>query len=199
MKKIVILFGMLPILWQAFESCAKRNFYPDPDHPGLSRLTNYGFGVATAYINGVAFINPFSVINGNSQPNIRLIGSGGPVDTLCIGWDIVHNDSAQTSDFNYSGITLEIPVSDTFSQKNFLALSDQRIDSNHAAIQTYGFYQPFEPSGGVNIYFVSLTLQETPYGKAYYCSGLFYGTIMNSTVISDGRFDFIFYAYDLNF
>jgi hypothetical protein len=59
MKKLIRNIFLILLLLN-FSGCKKRNFYPDPDDPGLSRFTSYRFNVVTEYINGVPYINPFS-------------------------------------------------------------------------------------------------------------------------------------------
>jgi hypothetical protein len=198
MKKLIKDIFLILLLLN-FTSCAKRNFYPDTDDPGLSRFTSYGFNVATEYINSVPYINPFNSVRGNYLPTLTKISTSGVFDTLSLSWQIVMNDATQTFNSDYSGICLLIPVSKTFDQNDFLAWNGQRVDSNTAAIQTNSFYQPGLFSGTANIFFVKISVDSSQIPKKYILSGLFNGNILNSAIITDGRFDFEFYANDFNF
>ena len=117
--KYSIITGLLML---CITGCAKRNFYPDPDDPGLSRFTSYGYNIATVYINGDAFINPFrGAYRGNSLPALSKDSTSGALDTLSLSWPIVLNDDVSLP-YNgaYQNISLRIPVPKSFTQSDFL-------------------------------------------------------------------------------
>jgi hypothetical protein len=181
-----------------FTSCAKRNFYPDPDNPGLSRFTSYGFNVVTEYINGVPYINPFNVVRGNYLPFLRKISTNSAFDTLSLSWQIEINGT-QSSAYYFEGTCILIPVSKTFNQNDFLALSGQRFDSTKGAMQLNFGYIPDEFSGTANVYFVKIYTNSNDSIRTYTISGLFNGNMGSNAVITDGRFDFQISSADLNF
>jgi hypothetical protein len=193
-KNILIILLLLN-----FTSCAKRNFYPDADDPGLSRFTSYGFNVVTEYINGVPYINPFSATRGNSLPYLRKISTNSAFDTLSLSWQIVMNNASQTFSIDLDGTCILIPVSKTFDQNDLLAWSGQILDSTSTEIQMSSFYQPGLFTGTANIYFVKISVDSSQSQKRYILSGLFNGNVLGNTIISDGRFDFEIYADELNF
>ncbi len=199
MKTRIYSYGCLLIMPIIFLACAKRNFFPDPDNPGLSRLTAYGFDVATMYINGAPYINPFSKLNGNAPPTLSKYISNGSVDTLYLSWTIVLNDSNQMPNINYSFITIAIPVPKTFAQTDLLNWNGKRMDSSSNGIQINFDYTPRPAAGNANLYFVKIIVDSTDSIKNYTLSGLFNGNISNSILVTDGRFDFEFYSNDLNF
>jgi hypothetical protein len=197
-KSIKNIFLILLLL--NFASCAKRNFYADVDDPGLSRFTSYGYNVVTEYINGMPYINPFSRTRGNSPPILRKINTNSAFDTLSLSWQIVMNDSTQIPDINFQGITILIPVSKTFDQNDFLALSGQRLDTTTTSMQTGNpFYQPGLFAGTANVYFVKIYAEGEDSLKSYQLSGLFSGNIGDSIFITKGRFDFDVPATNFNF
>jgi hypothetical protein len=194
MKKLIRNIFLILLLLN-FSGCKKRNFYPDPDDPGLSRFTSYGFNVVTEYINGVPYINPFSTTRGNSPPYLTKISTNSAFDTLSLSWEAVMNNSEQTLNTDFSDISILIPVSKTFDQNDLLALSGQRLDTTKVVMETY----PFGFPGTANIYFVKISVDSSQIPKKYILSGLFNGIIFNGTIVTDGRFDFEFYANDFNF
>lgn len=186
-------------------SCVKRNFFPDPDDPGLSLLTSHGFNIATAYINNAPYINPFmkGTFGGgtNSSPTLQLIGDGNPFDTLRLSWQIERNDTS-TSPFNspYQMISLLMPVPKTFKKTDFFALSGQRFSDNTNAVVLHSFNNYSDSlSGTSNIYFVNISYNTTGTTTNLIFSGLFNGNIGDSILITKGRFDFKIDAATLNF
>ncbi|HSZ86244.1 MAG TPA: hypothetical protein VK787_09450 [Puia sp.] len=197
MKKLIKNIFLILLLLN-FTSCVKRNFYPDADDPGLSRFTSYGFNVVTEYINGVSYINPFSATRGNSLPFLRKISTNSAFDTLSLSWQIEVNGT-QSPTYYFDGICILIPVSKTFNQNDFLALSGQKFDSTKSAIQLNFGYIPDEFPGIANVYFVKIYTNSNDSIRTYTISGLFNGNIGSNTVITDGRFDFQISSVDLNF
>jgi hypothetical protein len=212
---IVVLFFFLA-------GCAKppRNYYPDSDDPGLSRLTSYGYNIATNYINGVAYINPYNEPAyfslgplppaGNVIPTFNKIIGSGQEDTLALAWPIEINDGYQN--INYLYISILMPVPKNFTENNFAALSGERLDSNTniislsqnsaASYYTYNTYPVFSdslaytsPRGPSNIYFVTISLSSS---GGISMAGLFNGNI-GDTAITDGRFDFYLPSNYINF
>ncbi|HLX93182.1 MAG TPA: hypothetical protein VKR32_15970 [Puia sp.] len=179
-------------------ACAKRNFYPDANRPGLSRLTAHGFNVVTAYIDGVPYINPFNKLNGNSLPHIGLINTGTSKDTMFIAWNMIPNN-LMLSSYVEEWLTISFPVSKNFTSADILSLKGMRLDSNNAAIQLEEFYDSTNIFGTANIYIVNLTISTKGLlDTVFQCSALFNG-IYGSDTITDGRFDFKFDASDLGY
>jgi hypothetical protein len=191
-------------------SCKKppRNYYADQNDPGLSRLTSYGYNIATNYINGIAYINPynnpsyFGLGGGNVIPTLsRIIGSGTTDDTLALSWPVEANNNLQSDSYLY--ISILMPVSKGLTENNFAALSGERFDSNtniisltsYLADSYYNYYNYptysdslayTSPRGPSNIYFVNISM--SPSGDLS-MAGLFNGNI-GDTTITNGRFDF---------
>lgn len=183
--------------------CAKRNFFPDEDDPGLSLLTSNGFNIASSYINEVPYINPYhNTIFGinNYLPALRKIITNSAFDTLSLSWQIEPNDSSLIYNAKYQSITLLIPVPKIFTQNDFLLLNGQRFSSNTNKINIQSNYYLFNQlSGTSNIYFVEIKKDNSVDPKNYIISGLFDGNIGDSILITKGRFDFEIGAGSLNF
>lgn len=183
--------------------CAKRNFFPDEDDPGLSLLTSNGFNIASSYINKVPYINPYhNTIFGinNYLPTLRKIITNSAFDTLSLSWQIEPNDSSLIYNAKYQSITLLIPVPKIFTQNDFLLLNGQRFSSNTNKINIQSNYYLFNQlSGTSNIYFVEIKKDNSVDPKNYIISGLFDGNIGDSILITKGRFDFEIGAGSLNF
>jgi hypothetical protein len=207
MKNTIYKFFTL-ILLAGFIGCSKRNYFPDEDDPGLSRFTSYGFNIATAYINDVAYINTYKkpLFGGtqNAVPTVRKILTSSPFDTLLISWTIGINENGEVQ-YNspYQNISLLIPVSKSFTSKDFLAMNGKRFlaDANAIALNDYSY-----PSGGgvhgtSNIYFVKLNYTDSSATtlRGYSLSGLFDGNIGDSILITKGRFDFTIAADQIKF
>jgi hypothetical protein len=183
-----------------------RNFYPDQDDPGLSRLTSYGYNIATNYINGVAYINPyndpsyFGFGGGNTIPTFgKILGKGTTDDTLALSWPIEKNTQYTISNLY---INLLIIVPKNFAMSDFVALSGKRytdstnrisMSSNYyysSYYTTYGAsYPDYSDSSGQgtsNIYFINISQLSS---GDITMTGLFNGNI-GDTTITDGRFDF---------
>lgn len=216
MKKIFYKF--LPCLVVlSIAGCAKRNYFPDPDDPGLSRFTSYGFNIGTFYLNNVPYINPFlGSARGNSMPILRKIVTNSISDTLMLSWQIGINDNGN-ADFNspYQMISLLMPIPKSFTKVDFIAMSGQRFIYNVTSLQTpYSYYyddlsilpniyfvkiKPIQPNGSTT---TSLELSGLFNCKIYIPS--FIGdslitTISDSLIITKGRFDFQIDENSLNF
>jgi hypothetical protein len=186
----VLLFCLL--------SCTKppRNYYPDQDDPGLSRLTDYGYNIATNYLNGVAYINPYSGNSGNIVPTLTRI-AGNTNDTLALAWPIEQNVDYP---LDASYIDLLIPIPKNFTLNDLAAMNGKRFANNTNAISlspryyydpVYGYTQS-SGTGSANIYFVSISIRS----EGISMTGLFNGSIGTDTLITDGRFDFYMpYSY----
>ena len=187
-KYLAIIFT--PLLF--FAGCAKRNFYPDPDDPGLSRFTSYGFNIATNYINGSPYINPFrNSFRGNYLPAFTKILTTSAFDTLRISWLIEPKDSITNYNSPYQNISLLIPIPKSFSRNDFLLLNGKRLlNTNTVQIQSNSNAPPGQFSGTANIYFVQITTDSLNYTRYFSISGLFDGNIGDSILITKGRFDF---------
>lgn len=179
-------------------SCGKRNFYPDPDDPGLSILSSYGFNIASVYINKVPYVNPYKkgIIGGivNYAPTLRKTQTNSALDTVSLTWLISKNDNSTGYNSSYQNISLLIPVPKSFSLNDFIALSGKRFPANANAIAVNSFFNPSNP-GTSNLYFINISLDTT----ALSFSGLFDGKIGDSIVISKGRFDFKIDKNTINF
>lgn len=179
-------------------SCTKRNFYSDPDDPGLSILSSYGFNIASVYINNVPYVNPYKrgIIGGiiNYGPTLRKIQTAGALDTIILSWPINKNDNSTVYNSPYQNLSLLMPVSKSFSVNDFIALSGKRLPANANAIAVNSFYNPANP-GTSNLYFIKIRLDTS----ALYFSGLFDGKIGDSINITKGRFDFKIDKSAINF
>lgn len=187
-------------------SCGKRNFFPDENNPGLSRLTSRGYNIATMYVNDIPYINTYKklLLGGvaNSVPTVTLISTGGISDTLSIYWEIQRNDSTNVYSQSYGTISLLIPVPGNFTSNDFLAMAGQRFANNNNAITLNSFVNyPDSLHGTSNIYFVKIQYINSPATSTntYAFSGLFDGNIGDSILISKGRFDFEIDASQVKF
>lgn len=202
MKKI--FYKSLPFLIAlSLAGCAKRNYFPDPDDPGLSLLTSYGFNIGTFYINNVPYINPFLGSEyGNSIPTLSKIVTNSTFDTLNLSWQIGINDNGN-ADANspYQTISLLMPIPKSFSKNDFIAMRGIRFTSNTNGVALQN--SPFQGdtlSGLSNIYFVKINPIQTPDSTTdLELSGLFNGSIHDSILITKGRFDFQIAESSLNF
>lgn len=181
-----------------FSSCEKRNFFPDEDDPGLSRLTFYGYNIATSYINNVPYVNPyrhsFFDFSGNYRPSVERLMTNSDFDTLSISWPIEINDTGDVNHTRFYSISLLTPISKTFTIKDFLALSGKRLSSDsNVVLLNSNISGSFK--GVSNLYFIKIT------NDANYLSfsGLFDGNVGDSILITKGRFDFRIDAADINF
>ena len=193
-KKYKVLLACLIIL---FIGCEKRNFFPDEDDPGLSRLTSRGYNVATMYINKIPYINLYQkpLFGGitNRVPTINVISTNSAFDTLQISWEIEINDSSNSYNGPYHSISLLIPVSKNFTAHDFLAMSGKRLpfDSNTITLNSFDNYSD-TLAGKSNLYLVNIryNLPLNSSTGTYSLSGLFSGNIGDRILITKGRFDF---------
>ncbi len=196
--KPIQLFASVCIIIISMSSCNKRNFYPDPDDPGLSILSSYGFNIASLYINKVPYVNPYKrgIIGGivNYAPTLQKVHTGSTLDTLSLSWHIEKNDNSTGYNSPYQNVTLLIPVSKSFSVNDLIALSGKKFPENANAIAVNSFYNPRD-QGTSNLYFIKISSDTS----ALYLSGLFDGKIGDSIVISKGRFDFKIDKAAINF
>ncbi|MEO8821982.1 MAG: hypothetical protein ABI366_00305 [Ginsengibacter sp.] len=196
------IYKLLPLITiLCLAGCSKRNYFPDQDDPGLSRLTFYGFNIATNYINDVPYINNYRkpLFGGivNSVPSIYKIVTSSAFDTLSISWAIGINDNGNVQ-FNspYQNISLLMPVPKSFSLSDFIAMGGKRFSSNTRGIlintpQNYSDKQ----SGTSDIYFIKINLDTSHLSF----TGLFDGNIGDSILITKGRFDFKIDADQIKF
>jgi hypothetical protein len=200
-QKIFTAFGLVILI-----GCGKRNFFPDEDDPGLSLLTSRGYNIATMYINNVAYINPArtSFLGGiaNALPTVTLRQTSGAFDTLDISWKIEKNVKTPSYNSSYYSVSLLLPVSKTFTARDFSAMSGKSFSSNSDAIainSDFGYPDGF--SGISNIYFVKVNYVDSSAttSRSYAFSGLFNGNIGDSILITKGRFDFTISADAIQF
>ena len=183
---IVIAATVLPC-------CHKSNFFEDPNHRGLSRFTNRGYDVASAYINSQPWVSEFSVYNGPAPPAIYL-DTSSQQDTLYIQWRGDYSSSPPYPSFYWNYVTMSIPVKKNFTLNDFLSWDNKIFDSTTATISLDDrqigpgwFRSGFLGKG--KIYFVRIEPRPLP-GVDFRVSGLFEGNIDTSFVISEGRFDY---------
>jgi hypothetical protein len=181
-----------------------RNYYADQDDPGLSRLTSYGYNIATNYINGIAYINPYytstslfgTTNGGNVIPTLSKILGNNTTDTLALSWPIEINTPYSISD---AYIDLLIIVPKNFMESDFVTWSGKRfVDTTNRISMSQGYYYiinypvPYPNysdsslQGVSNIYFVNIVSSSGGLSM----EGLFNGTIGNDVSITNGRFDF---------
>ncbi|MEP7253595.1 MAG: hypothetical protein ABI683_14485 [Ginsengibacter sp.] len=199
-KKYLALYGFILL---ALSGCAKRNLYPDTDDPGLSRFTSHGYNIATAYINGDAYINPFlGSLRGNALPSIGKLSTAAPLDSLMISWQLELNTDLTPPPLSpYQNIVLMLPVSKSFTAGDFLLWNGQRFSLDSNAVVLNSFSDPLNRrTGPANIYFVKIDIDNSNTSSpAYQISGLFDGKIGDSITITKGRFDFRIPTSNLNF
>lgn len=196
MKRYQFLFIILVF----FASCGKRNFFPDQDDPGLSLLTAHGFNIASNYINGQPYVNPFGgILRGNYLPLLQKVASTDILDTLSLSWPIEPNDGTSIPNSKYYFISLLLPVSKSFNKQDFLSFNGQRFASDSARIylQTNNFNNRLWGKG--NLYFVEIKPDDLINPNSYIISGLFDGNIGDSILVTKGRFDFRIAINSLNF
>ena len=187
-------------------SCGKRNYFPDPDDRGLSRLTSRGYNIITMYINNVPYINPYRrpLFGGisNTLPTITTKITNNDSVTLQISWQIEINDTSVSYNQPYHSISLLIPVSKSFRAHDFLSMNGQRFSpgTNGIAINYPDNYLD-SLAGKSNLYFIDIKYKTLGDGSrhSYSFSGLFDGNIGDSILITKGRFDFEIDADKINF
>ncbi len=185
-----------------FYGCGKRNFFPDPDDPGLSILSSKGFNVATSYINDTPYINPkrnilFGVLN--DTLSLFKVVTNGPSDTLSFSWPIELNNGSDTF-YNapYQRIALLMPIAKSFTIRDLLALNGQQFNANTNSVVLFNYNKIL--SGNSNIYFVRINWNLSNSDKnQIIISGLFNANIGDSIFITKGRFDFLVSTDNLNF
>ena len=202
-KNIIALVCCLSLF---FMSCGKRNFFPDPDDPGLSRLTSRGYNIVTMYINNVPYINTYHrpIFGGitNSVPIITRRITNSAFDTLQISWQIEINDSSESYNQPYHSVSLLLPVSKSFSAHDFLAMNGKRLPTDSNAIAVNNFYNYSDTlTGKSNIYFINIKYNSSGNSSksTYSLSGLFNGNIGDSILVTKGRFDFEIDANQIQF
>jgi len=203
LKNLSMLFCCLSL---TIMSCGKRNYFPDPDDPGLSRLTSRGYNIITMYINNVPYINPYRrpLFGGisNTLPTITTKITNNDSVTLQISWQIEINDTSVSYNQPYHSISLLIPVSKSFSAHDFLSMDGQRFSpgTNGIAINYPDNYLD-SLAGKSNLYFIDIKYNTLGDGSkhSYSFSGLFDGSIGDSILITKGRFDFEIDADKINF
>jgi hypothetical protein len=201
---IYIMIGLAIFL---VTGCVKpkppRNFFSDQNNPGLSRFTDYGYNIASNYINNVAYTNPY-LPEGNALPVVYKTVTTSQFDTLTISWQIAPDTAVQYNFFpQYTQISILLPINKNFSGNDFLALDGQRFPANTCTLnllQQNSFSEDTLLAGTANIYFVKMglgTADNSP-GQLMF-SGLFSGNIGDSIIVGNGRFDFSISVTSLNF
>ncbi|HZW70311.1 MAG TPA: hypothetical protein VFF57_05520 [Hanamia sp.] len=203
LKNLSMLFCCLSLI---IMSCGKRNYFPDPDDPGLSRLTSRGYNIITMYINNVPYINPYRrpLFGGvsNTLPAITRKITNSDFDTLQISWQIEINDTSASYNQPYHSVSLLIPVSKSFTSHDFLSMNGERFSPGANAIAVnYPYNYSDSLAGKSNLYFIDIKYNTLGDGSrhSYSFSGLFDGNIGDSILITKGRFDFEIDADKINF
>ena len=160
-KKYLALYGFILV---ALSGCAKRNLYPDTDDPGLSRFTSHGYNIATTYINGDAYINPFlGTLRGNALPGISKLSTADPLDSLIISWQLeLNTDITPPPNSPYQNIVLKLPISKSFTVRDFLLWTGQRFSLDSNAVDLNSFNDPRNrKTGPANIFFVKINIDNS--------------------------------------
>jgi hypothetical protein len=200
--KNLLLFFLL-----SFElaGCYKRNFYEDPDDPGLSRFTNRGYSVTSAYINSEPWVSLFSgSLNGAYHAHVFRDSTSATRDTLYITWqgeftDRVPPPLSPGGDWNY--LTFSIPIKKNFSKSDFLNFNGKIFPADSTTVTVFlsRYEQPSlgtSISGTGKIYFVKVNFGSTD--REFTISGLFEGSIGGSVQITKGRVDYRITEQDHN-
>lgn len=200
-NKLRIFIALFFIAYIGILGCNKRNFYPDPNNPGLSLLTSRGFDIMSTYINEIPFVNTYhgSLFSGailNSPVLIMKIHTSAVLDTLSIFWTIQPGDNSYTGAFlDYNFLNILIPVPKAFSASAFLAWNGARFTTNSGTGVTIRLNNDYLPDSASNdtagIYFIQIVPVGSDTSGEYYFSGIFEGNIGNSISITKGRFDFM--------
>jgi hypothetical protein len=201
LKNLLLLFLLL------FEltGCYKRNFYEDPDDPGLSRFTSHGYSVTSTYINSEPWVSLFSgSLNGAYHARILRDSTSAARDTLYITWqgEFTNRVPAPLSPgggWNY--LSFSIPIKKNFSKIDFLNFNGKIFpaDSTTVTVSLSRYEQPYlgsSISGTGKIYFVKVRFGSTDLD--FTISGLFEGNIGGSVLITKGRFDYRITEQDHN-
>ncbi|HET6995713.1 MAG TPA: hypothetical protein VFI06_12060 [Chitinophagaceae bacterium] len=197
MKK-ALLKNLLLIFLLSFEltGCYKRNFYEDPDDPGLSRFTNRSYNVTSAYINSEPWVSVFSgSLSGAYHTSIFWDSTSASRDTLHITWRGEFSDQSLSflspwSDWRF--LSFSMPVKKNFSKEDFLGFNGKIFPADSTTVTVtlspYEFISPAPSvSGTGKIYFVKVNAG--PHDREFTISGLFEGTL-GSVLITKGRFDY---------
>lgn len=188
------------ILLLALTGCYKNYFFEDPDDPGLSRFTNRGYNVTSAYINNEPWVSDFSRYRGSAPAYLYRDSTGVSKDTLYINWSgSFSNDSvfrfANWRDFH--NLIISLPVNKNFSRNDFLNWNGKAFpdDSTSVSISLSPYYpytsNLYTITGPAKIYFVKIEPSDTAISKTgFLVSGLFEGIIADTIKITKGRFDY---------
>jgi hypothetical protein len=191
-----IFIALYLIAHMAIQGCGKRNFYQDPNNPGLSLLTSRGYDIMSTYINEIPYVNTYqtSLLTGaisNSLVSIMKIHTSAISDTLSIFWPIQPGEPSNIgSVFDYPFLNILIPVPKDFSASDFLAWNGTRFTPDSGTGVTVRLNSDYPPSPSIGgVYFVQIVPVAGDTSGDYYFSGIFEGQIGNSISITKGRFD----------
>jgi hypothetical protein len=188
------------ILTLALTGCYKSYFFEDSDDPGLSRFTNRGYNVTSAYINNEPWVSDFSSYGGSAPAYLYRDSTGVSKDTLYISWSgKLSNDSVFRSSYwrDFQNLTISLPIKKNFSRNDFLNWNGKAFpdDSTSVSISLSQYYpypsNPYTITGPAKIYFVKIEHSDTAISKTgFLVSGLFEGNIGDTIKITKGRFDY---------
>ncbi|UAY52503.1 hypothetical protein [Ferruginibacter albus] len=185
-----LFYIMVVSLFCCISSCKKYYFYPDENNPGLSRFTSRDYNVASAYINNIAYVNPFysTLFSPDSGPTPQdiYINKINAVtgDTLNLTWHL------ENGDYRSYSLNMLLPVDNSFAVADFIRWNGKIF--RNVSIRLDQFY------GIGNLYITKLTPAEDGSNVLTF-SGLFDGVVNDTIIITKGRFDFPVAVNRLNF
>ena len=198
--------NILLLLLLSFEltSCYKRQFYEDPDDPGLSRFTNRTYNVTSAYINSESWVTSFYSLSGPSRAQVFRDSTSSPRDTLQITWEggFTNRNAFSSSPWrDWPYLTISMPIKKNFSKDDFLNLNGKIFPADSTTVtvslSNYEFISPaVSLTGTGKIYFVYV--KPGSHDREFTIAGLFEGNIGDSIHITKGRFDYRILPSDNN-
>jgi hypothetical protein len=194
---------LLFLILAALTGCRKKPFYEDLDDPGLSRFTNRGYNLASAYINQQPWQCGYdSYFN---DASILLDTNTSAKDTLSIIWQgrfNVSNPLPPTTRMYYPYVIISMPVKNGFNRNDFLNWNNKLFPADTTTVTISMSDVPIVTgraiSGTGRIYFVNVLSKQDNRNKVQlHVAGLFEGNIGDSVKITKGRFDYIISDHNL--
>ncbi len=183
--------------------CKKQQsfFYEDDNDPGLTRLTDRDYQIASAYVNGspwVQYINENGGgfgFNGTYWNNFVTLTPGtNDKDTLNITWSGEFSRGLPAQGYTgeqFKFMTLSFPVDTGYAVNKIPDLEGERFPTPLTPVYI-SFGNELVPDlnsirGSAKLYFIQA--DTTNGGSAFRFTGLFEGKIGDSVLITKGRFD----------
>ncbi len=178
MKRIKFLqLSFFPVFF--LTTCYFTNFYPDPDDPGLSRLTSYGYNIASNYINDVAYVNA------SMDTLLFKLETSTASDTLIFSWPL-RSSGELYKPVLYNQIRFLMPVPKMFGKQSLYNMQGQRLKNVKIELRDTSLVIHH---GYGNLHFIYIREKINGGNPSVELSGVFDGVVDDSVIIRKGRFD----------